>query len=207
MTYFQAPLTVEDALGYKFPVPSEYSFDLLESIIKHRFKDGLGSLEVQSGNYQLFKSSNSNQDISATTRLLPGMNITMAIIVDQKRSAGEACPRPRCGSRRTAPAPGGGRLWYVFINSSLRFRSLYICSCECQVWFDQSERAFIRNLIEFSFAHNGDVAAAYITESHPLIEPYRNIKFSSGAVVEEFSHEDFKNLFRLDIAAGTVSYI
>jgi hypothetical protein len=32
--YFQAPLQIEDALGVKFPVPSEYDFRMLQIIIK-----------------------------------------------------------------------------------------------------------------------------------------------------------------------------
>jgi len=46
-TFFQAPFIVEDALGFKFPVPSEYDFELLNAIIKHRFLEGSGSSEVK----------------------------------------------------------------------------------------------------------------------------------------------------------------
>lgn len=60
-TYFQAPLIVEDALGFKFPVPSEYDFELLDTIIKHRFLEGPGSSEVEAGNYELFNTKNSRQ--------------------------------------------------------------------------------------------------------------------------------------------------
>ncbi len=36
-TFFQAALMIEDALGRKFPVPSEYDYGLLDNIIKYRF--------------------------------------------------------------------------------------------------------------------------------------------------------------------------
>jgi hypothetical protein len=39
-TYFQAPLQIEDALGVKFPVPSEYDFRMLQIIIKGRYLEG-----------------------------------------------------------------------------------------------------------------------------------------------------------------------
>lgn len=110
-TFFQAPLAVEDALGFKFPVPSEFDYDLLDTIIKRRFKSGPGSMEVKAGNYELFKTKNSTEVVTATMRLLPGTAITMAIIVSKPTSTDEICPMPRCGSNRTSPAPGGGRLW------------------------------------------------------------------------------------------------
>jgi hypothetical protein len=67
-TFFQAPLLVEDALGFKFPVPSEYDYELLNAIIKHRFLEGPGSLEIKAGNYELFNTKNSKQVTSAAAR-------------------------------------------------------------------------------------------------------------------------------------------
>jgi hypothetical protein len=110
-TFFQAPLLVEDALGFKFPVPSEYDFSLLDMIVRHRFQKGEGSLDVKFGNYELFKTKNSKQVISADVRLLPGTEITMAIIVSRPVSNEERCPMPRCGSSLNSPAPGGGLSW------------------------------------------------------------------------------------------------
>lgn len=110
-TYFQAPLIVEDALGFKFPVPSEYDYDLLDKIVRHRFIEGPGALEVEAGNYELFNSKNSRQIITAKVRLLPGTSITMAILISPLETFDEHCPMPRCRSTRTTDAPGGGRLW------------------------------------------------------------------------------------------------
>jgi hypothetical protein len=112
-TFFQAPLIVEDALGFKFPVPSEYSYDLLVAIIQHRFREGEGARDVGAGNFELSKRSNSQEVISEKFRLLPGTEIVMAIIVERPVSIlnDERCPMPCCGSALTVIAPGGGRTW------------------------------------------------------------------------------------------------
>jgi hypothetical protein len=112
-SFFQDPLLVEDALGYKFPVPSEYDFGHLGALIKHRFKTGPGCLDVALGNYEYFKTKNSSDVLSMETRLIPGTKITMAIIVIQLALADKICPMPGCGSNQTSIYPGGGRTWYV----------------------------------------------------------------------------------------------
>lgn len=112
--YLQAPLLVEDAFGFKFPVPSEYDYDLFEKVVKHKFLQhgkGCGSLDVEAGNYELFRTTNSSQVITERSRLVPGDAITMAILVRRPILADEACPMPRCGSNRTYRGPGGGRTW------------------------------------------------------------------------------------------------
>jgi hypothetical protein len=120
-SFFQAPLAVEDALGFKFPVPSEYDFDLLEAVIKQKFKTGPGSLDVQAGNYEYFKTKNSNDVLSKTSRLLPGMAITMAIILVHPKLTDEICPMPGCDSIYTSEPLGGGRTWYVLITIFIRY--------------------------------------------------------------------------------------
>ncbi|UPX13923.1 uncharacterized protein EKO05_0004418 [Ascochyta rabiei] len=112
-THFQAPFTVEDALGFKFPVPSEYDFALLDSIIQIRFKRGAGSKEVKSGKYELCKSKKRSETVTATSRLVPGTAITMAIIVDTAMVNESTCPMPHCRSRQASACPGGGFIWYV----------------------------------------------------------------------------------------------
>jgi hypothetical protein len=112
-SFFQAPLVVEDALGYKFPVPSEYNFDLLDAVVKQKFKTGPGSLDVDFGNYEYFKTKNINHVLSKETRFIPGTAITMAIIMSQPTSTDEICPMPGCGSTSTSKCSGGGRTWYV----------------------------------------------------------------------------------------------
>ncbi|TVY48755.1 hypothetical protein LOCC1_G001649 [Lachnellula occidentalis] len=125
-TFFQAPLMVEDALGFRFPVPSEYDFGLLNAIIRHRFLEGPGSEEVQADHYEIFSAKNSQVDISDNVRLLPGASIIMAILLDKpagKAYTDETCPMRRCVSTLTTAAPGGGR------------------TCvRCGVWFDHSKK-------------------------------------------------------------------
>jgi hypothetical protein len=110
-TFFQAPLIVEDALRFKFPVPSDYDYELLDTIIKYRFLDGPGSLDVKVGNYELFKTKDNKEVLSATTRLLPGTSITMAILIGKLELTDHTCPMPLCRSNRSTAVPGGGRLW------------------------------------------------------------------------------------------------
>jgi hypothetical protein len=52
-TFLQDPVLVEDVLGRKFPVPSEYDFALLDRIIQHKFETGPGSTQVSHGDYQI----------------------------------------------------------------------------------------------------------------------------------------------------------
>lgn len=113
-SFFQAPLVVEDALGYKFPVPSEYDFDILEAVIKQRFHTGPGSVDVKAGNYEYFMTKNSKEVLTRTSRLLPGTAITMAIIVVGPSLTDKACPMPKCDSIQTVESLGGGRVWFVY---------------------------------------------------------------------------------------------
>ncbi|OBT40995.1 hypothetical protein VE00_08259 [Pseudogymnoascus sp. WSF 3629] len=125
-SFFQDPIIVEDALGFKFPVPSEYDYALLNAIIKHRFLEGPGSWHVQLGKYELFSAKNSQDIFSESVRLLPGSLIIMAILLNKPTSTvytDEMCPMPRCGSTLTTSARGGGR----------------ICE-QCNVWFDHSTK-------------------------------------------------------------------
>lgn len=116
-TFFQSPVRFEDALGRVFPVPSEYSFEELELLIKHRFKEGPGREQVEAGDYELFNQKNSKQTISSSSflkTLLPGMRVNMAILIEGASKTLEVCPMPRCGSQNTEAALGGGWIWYGF---------------------------------------------------------------------------------------------
>ena len=112
-THFQTPVKVEDALGRIFPVPSEYCLEELKMIIQHRFKEGPGHLQVAAGDYELFNTNNSKQIIDSTSRLalLPGQEITMAILIDQVIFNDHICPMPKWPSVKTRVVAGGGRCW------------------------------------------------------------------------------------------------
>jgi hypothetical protein len=131
---------VEDALGYRFPVPSEYDFNLLEAVIKQRFRSGPGSLEVQAGNYEYFKTNNSSQVLTQTTILPPGMAITMAIIVAAPPLIHEACPMPRCGFVQTIECSGGGKNWQVILVLD-PVNTTNDGSPKCHVWFSPATKA------------------------------------------------------------------
>jgi len=108
-TYFQAPLLVEDVLGYKFPVPSEYDYSMLNTIIKHKFRTGPGSAQVKTGRYGLLQEREYKL-VTAATRLLPGVEITMYVTLDEL-PVNKVCPMPRCGSTEAFYYPGGGFVW------------------------------------------------------------------------------------------------
>jgi hypothetical protein len=86
---------VEDALGLKFPVPSEYDCELLNVLIKHRFQEGPGSDKISADDYELSKTiKNTKTVISSAERLLSGIYITVAIVVKRSNTIGEDYPIP-----------------------------------------------------------------------------------------------------------------
>ncbi|KAI1759347.1 hypothetical protein GGR53DRAFT_150799 [Hypoxylon sp. FL1150] len=115
-TFFQDPFLVEDALGRKFPVPSEYDYLLLEAIIKHKFKDGPGAEYVAEDYFEIMDTRNGFNVLSANSWLKPGCAITMAILIGAYNvdlSPDKLCPMPRCQSGRTIAILGGGRQWWA----------------------------------------------------------------------------------------------
>lgn len=110
-THFQAPLTVEDALGRKFFFDPMGGYDLLEITIKHKFAQGSGSSEVALGNFEMFNAKNNSQVMSRDAEMLPGTTIIMAILIERSDGSDQECPMPKCKSSQTAPVRGGGRKW------------------------------------------------------------------------------------------------
>jgi ubiquitin domain-containing protein len=115
-TYFQAPIQVEDLLGHKFPVPSEYDFSLLQAIIQHRFKDdGEVGEFVSRGNYELLYSNNSDLPVSTNGCMKPGTQVVMAIIFKYTSNVvhKEQCPLPKSNSRDVSSPTDDSYNWYV----------------------------------------------------------------------------------------------
>ncbi|KAI1854309.1 hypothetical protein JX266_001450 [Neoarthrinium moseri] len=125
-SFFQAPAMLEDALGRKLPVPSEYDLDILRAIITTRFLRGPGSVEVSNGDYEFFYAEDSEKTLPRGTALRPGSSITMAVVIPQTLSfatAATRCPMPQCASERADPEPRGG----------------YVC-WTCGTWFNQTSK-------------------------------------------------------------------
>ena len=112
-TYFQAFVKVEDVLGRVFPFPSECSVSALNAEIKARFKEGPGKKEVKAGNYEIFNTKDSKQLLTATadSKLLPGISVSMAVVLEQIFVDGDECPMPYCTSRTFTEALGGWKNW------------------------------------------------------------------------------------------------
>lgn len=112
-THFQAPVKVEDALGRIFPVPSEYDLSDLHALIRHRFRKGPGNREIGAGSFKLIDKRNRVVvNRSSMSRLLPGLDILMSIIVaDAAIGMKETCPATQCASQNTVSVPWGGRTW------------------------------------------------------------------------------------------------
>jgi hypothetical protein len=90
---------------------------MVEAVIAARFRKGPGMEKVHSGNYELFNSFDSTQVINASTfesiGLVPGMRLTMAIVIGQYGATTTIirCARAGCKSQRFRIAEQGGQVW------------------------------------------------------------------------------------------------
>ena len=109
MTYAQRPFFVEDALGFRYPVPSEFDYDMLDTIVKLRFRKGAGSEDVAIGNYEFLRADRRSLIITASSQLAPGTPIVMVVIAGI--STRKPCPTFGCPSVEPRPYPDGGFIW------------------------------------------------------------------------------------------------
>lgn len=113
LTWAQSPVKFEDALGRVIPIPSEYNWDMVEAVIMAQFSTGPGHEKVFAGEYELYDSvggTTVSRDEYTGSPFLPGMTITMAIVIGQYAEL-ERCPRPDCRSIKFVTAPMGARAW------------------------------------------------------------------------------------------------
>jgi hypothetical protein len=91
---------------------------MLEAVIIAKFKKGPGQAKVHSGDFELFNSHDSSDIIDpsrfTSTGLLPGMRITMAIIIGQYATVRSRCANTSCKSLRFKEAEQGGKIWYAY---------------------------------------------------------------------------------------------
>lgn len=104
-------------------MPSEYTYGDLEAIIQRKFRLGPGNAHIRMGNFKLYNSKNRKHLLPCSEEfsLRPGMNITMAVVLEELTIKGNVCPIPRCKSEDTTPDIGGGRTWYVHILITRRY--------------------------------------------------------------------------------------
>lgn len=113
-TYFQTCIKVEDALGIAFTVPSECDYHMLVTIIQRRLKTGAGATDVYVGNYELCMTNKRSELIKDGTKLVPGVAITMAIIMTSATATSHtSCPMPGYGSQKVTACLGGAYIWYI----------------------------------------------------------------------------------------------
>ena len=108
-TYFQDPFVVEDAFGHKFPVPSEFDYHMLDTIVRRKFQTGFGAEDVAQGNYEYCKANMRSAVITATSQLVPGTAVVMVLLIDARSD--KPCPMPLCDSVGANSYPSGGFVW------------------------------------------------------------------------------------------------
>jgi hypothetical protein len=94
---------------------------MLDSIIRYRFRIGVGSEFVATGSYELFNPRKRETAIEHQDRLLPGSDIIMAVIIGKTREGDvrKQCPMNRCRSTRITPYFGGGWTWYEWLHTPM----------------------------------------------------------------------------------------
>lgn len=116
-TWAQAPVKFEDALGRVYPIPSEFSLGILRAIIELQFRNVPRSSYVKRGQYEVYNARKPSEFLSDAEdmQLLPGMQLTMAVLIedDELRKEPTFCPIMSCGSTKTFFLHGGRRRWYA----------------------------------------------------------------------------------------------
>lgn len=110
---------------------------------------GPGSDKVASGEYELFNTLDSSQTLSRSEfeGLVPGMGITMAVIVGQYgKNSLERCPRIGCKSARVTANEAGGRTWYALLRCLFCMRLLFNSSSICKSWFNLAKKSLPKPL-------------------------------------------------------------
>ncbi|CAH0022954.1 unnamed protein product [Clonostachys rhizophaga] len=174
-SFFQDPLICEDALGRKFPVPSEYDFTMLNVIIRQRFQTGPGSAEVALGDFEITEATDRSSILSESSFLRPGSSLLMAILIEKQPiiMPEETCRICYSSVSVTRKVDGGGRIW-------------------CNVWFavsakkrkaiDTLEASFLQQMQDL-IANSGEPTQSTtrkrqrITYNHESVRAFKNVSF------------------------------
>ena len=95
----QEPVMFEDACRRRFPIPSEYSFQMATAVIEANFSSGPGSLTIKSGQYELHNISHNRYITSQDwiSGFQPGAVVKMGVLRPLLNEGD--CANPRCDSR------------------------------------------------------------------------------------------------------------
>ncbi|KAL9114878.1 MAG: hypothetical protein Q9227_001121 [Pyrenula ochraceoflavens] len=179
-TWLQKPVRLEDPFGRYLTIPSEYSFDMMQAVIKARFKVGPGARRIQLKHFEISNDRNSGQVLTGEhfTGLIPGMQLRMAVLLFELSKQTDQCPIPSCGSQILSDFPGGGKLCNV-----------------CNVWFslgtsnrkgiDETDSEDFRDSIDTERKRatkrlrlEGDLEASY----HDDLALFKNVRLAGQAL-------------------------
>jgi len=97
-SWHQDPVTLEDALGFRIPIPLELvnSWDMLDIILVKRFEKRSGHQKVLKGEY-VIEEGITGRDVSRENELImclrPGQKIDMSMIFSDLGGDSNRCPR------------------------------------------------------------------------------------------------------------------
>ena len=112
-TWLQAPVRLEDHLGRYIPIPSEYSFEMMEVAVLEKCKADPGARRLRLGQYEISNARDSNQVITKDrfTCFIPGSFLRMAILLYGIDVQADRCPVSICGSQMISDYGCGGKTW------------------------------------------------------------------------------------------------
>ncbi|KAE8445955.1 hypothetical protein EG329_012734 [Mollisiaceae sp. DMI_Dod_QoI] len=179
-TWFQKPMRFEDAYGRIWPIPVEYNYWMMEGAVRGKFQSGRGRTLVERDQWQLFDSTNTRNIFSPDNwEPIPGMNITMAMIIPQTDD-NTFCPKLNCPSNSYTDAIGGGKNCAV-----------------CGAWFELiPEFAMSENITEID--DSADVSDGWATETGLVNEPSKEVKTRARRPFEAFEESEPETVFNIE---------
>lgn len=114
-TWLQDPVRLEDPFGRYIPIPSEYSFSMMEAVVIDRYKADPNARRIQLKQFEIFNPRNSDQAITEeqSTGFIPGMQLRMAVILYKINAQTDRCPIPTCGSSNLSKCCTRETIWSV----------------------------------------------------------------------------------------------